>query len=67
MQAINNNGTLKRWDNHRYITDWFLNAVEDDNYEIVDGDAHLEISSFNSYDGNPKLFDFPAAAFDLGN
>ena len=65
MQMLNNNGTLKDWDDHKGITDWFLNAINQDNYEVEGDTAYLEVSGFNSYDGNPKLFDFPAAEFNL--
>ena len=65
LQMLNNNNTLSDWDDHKGITEWFIAAINQDNYEVEGDTAYLEVSSFNSRDGNPKLFDFPASEFDL--
>lgn len=65
MQALNNNNTLRKWDNHKWILNWFLTSINQDNYEVEDNIVFLEISEFDSRTGNPVLFDFPAREFNL--
>jgi hypothetical protein len=62
--VLNGNNTLKLA-NHEVIIDWFLNAINTDDYEVIGDEIHLEIGSSDTRSGNPELFDFPALEFGI--
>lgn len=49
----------------RDLKDWFRRCLDEGNYTVEDGVARVEIRGLESKTGNPIIFEFEAAAFDL--
>lgn len=59
---INNNGSINKY-MHYEVCDWFIAAIESDNYQVEGGEVFLEIPSHQTYLGNPYQWEFEAKHF----